>query len=120
MNVWMVTCYHLSLADDTALVADSEEKLCRLMSEYVRVFERRKCRLNICKSKVTSCTRYVSMGRMDVRLRGLLKLPGSQVAAGRGCEMDVVHRINEGCKGWRALKSVLSNRGMGNNAKKCL
>ena len=32
----------LLFADDTALVADSEEKLCRLMSEFGRVCERRK------------------------------------------------------------------------------
>ena len=29
-------------ADDTALVADSEEKLCRLVSEFGRACERRK------------------------------------------------------------------------------
>ena len=32
--------------DDTALVADSEEKLCRLVSELGRVCERRKLRVN--------------------------------------------------------------------------
>ena len=32
----------LLFADDTALVADSEEKLCRLMSEFGRVCERGK------------------------------------------------------------------------------
>ena len=32
----------LLFADDTALVADSEEKLCRLMCEFGRVCERRK------------------------------------------------------------------------------
>ena len=32
----------LLFADDTALVADSEEKLCRLVSEFGRVHERRK------------------------------------------------------------------------------
>ena len=32
----------LLFADDTALVADSEEKLCRLVSEFGRVCERRK------------------------------------------------------------------------------
>ena len=30
---------HLLFADDTALVADSEEKLCRLVSEFGRVCE---------------------------------------------------------------------------------
>ena len=37
----------LLLADDTALVADSEEKLCRLVSEFGRVCERRKLRVNV-------------------------------------------------------------------------
>ena len=42
------------------------------------------------------------------------------MAADGGCERDVVQRINEGYRAWRALKSVLSNRGLGIQAKKCL
>ena len=45
---------------------------------------------------------------------------GSQVAANGRCERDVVHRINEGYRAWGALKSVLSNRGLGIKAKKWL
>ena len=37
----------------------------------------------------------------------------SQVAAEGGCERHVVHRMNEGYRAWGALKSVLSNRGLG-------
>ena len=37
----------LLFADDTALVADSEEKFCRLVSEFDRVYERRKLRVNM-------------------------------------------------------------------------
>ena len=47
----------LLFTDDTALVADSEEKLCRLMSKFGRVCERRKFRVNgvnVGKSKVMS------------------------------------------------------------------
>ena len=47
------------------------------------------------------------------------KYLGSQVAADGGCEMDVVHRMNDGCRAWGVLKSVLSNRGLGIKAKKC-
>ena len=36
----------LLFADDTALVADSEEKLCRLVSEFGIACERRKLRVN--------------------------------------------------------------------------
>ena len=42
------------------------------------------------------------------------------MAADGGCEMDVVHRMNEGYRAWRSLKSVLNNRGLGIKAKKCL
>ena len=48
----------LLFANDTALVADSEEKLCRLVSECGRVCERRKLKVNVGKSKVMS--RYTS------------------------------------------------------------
>ena len=45
---------------------------------------------------------------------------GSQVADDGGCERDVVHRMNEGCRARGALKNVLSNRGLGIKAEKCL
>ena len=45
---------------------------------------------------------------------------GSQVAADGGCEKDVVHRMNVGYRECGALKSLLSNRGLGIKAKKCL
>ena len=48
------------------------------------------------------------------------KYPGLQVAADGRCETDVVHRMNEGYRACGALKSVLSNRGFGIKAKKCL
>ena len=38
----------------------------------------------------------------------------SQVAADGGCEMDVMHRMNEA---WGELKNMLSNGGFGINAR---
>ena len=52
----------LLFADDTAVVANSEEKLCRLVSEFGRVCKRRKLRVNVGKSKVMSCSRYGNEG----------------------------------------------------------
>ena len=40
------------------------------------------------------------------------------MAADGGCERDVGHRMNEEYRAWAALKSVLSNRGLGIKAKK--
>ena len=60
----------LLFADYTALVADSEEKLCRLVSEFGRVCEKRKLRENVGKSKVMRCSRYGNGDRMHVILNG--------------------------------------------------
>ena len=69
-------------------MADSEEKLCRLVSEFGRVCERRKLRVNVGKSKVMRCSRYGNGDRMHVILHGeplvevdCFKYLGSQVAA---------------------------------------
>ena len=107
----------LLFADDTALVSDSEEKLGKLVSEFGRVCEIRKLRVNVGKSKVMRCSRYGNGDRMNVILNGepleevdCFKYLGSQMAADGGCERDVVHRMNEGYRDWGVLKSVLSNR----------
>ena len=41
----------LLFADDIVLMADSEEKLCGLVSEFVTVCERRKLTINVSKKK---------------------------------------------------------------------
>ena len=97
------------------------------MSEFGRVCERRKLRVNVGKSKVMRCSRYGNGDRMPAILNGepleevdCFKYLGSQVAADGGCERDAVYRMNEGYRAWGALKSVLSNKGLGMKAKKCL
>ena len=116
----------LLYVDDTARVADSEQKVCSLMSELGRVCERIKFRVNLGKSKVMRCLRYGNGDRMHVILNGepleevdCSKYLRSQVAADGGCKRDVVHRINVGYRALGALESVLSNRGLGIKAKKC-
>ena len=42
------------------------------------------------------------------------------MATDGGCERVGVHSMNEGYRAWGAMKSVLSNRGLGIKAKKCL
>ena len=60
----------LLFADDTAVVADSEEKLGRLVSEFGSVCERRKLRVNVGKNKVMRCSRYGNGDRVHVILNG--------------------------------------------------
>ena len=51
-------------------MADSGKKLSRLVSEFGRVCERRKLRMNVGKSKVMRCSRYGNWDRMHVILNG--------------------------------------------------
>ena len=82
-------------------MADSEEKLCRLASEFGRVCERRKLSVNVCKNKVMRCSRYGNGDRMHFIVNGepleevyCFKYLGPKVAANGVCERDVVHRMN--------------------------
>ena len=81
--------------------------------EFVRVYERRKLKVNVGKSKVMRCSRYGNGDRLHVILNGepleevyCFKYLGSQVAEDGGCERDVVHRMNERYRAWGALKRV--------------
>ena len=59
---------HLLFADDTALVADSHEKFCRLVSVFVRECERRTLRVDVGWSEVMRCSSYVKGCRIYARL----------------------------------------------------
>ena len=74
-----------------------------LFSEFSRVCERKKLRVNVVKSKVMRCSRYGNGGCMHVVLNGepfeevdCFKYLVLQVEADGGCKREVVHRINEG------------------------
>ena len=124
-NEWELN--QLLFADDTVVVADSERKLCQLVTEFGRVCERRKLRVNVGKSKVMMCTRNEDGASQNAMLNGealeevdQIKYLGSVIAANGGVEADVRHRVNEGCKVFGAMKGVMKNRGLGMNVKKVL
>ena len=83
--------------------------------------------MNVGKGNVMRCSRYENGGRIHVILSGeslekvdCYKYLGSKVAANGRCEMDRVHRMNEGYRVWGALTRVLSNRRLETKAKKSL
>ena len=51
-------------------MADSEEKLYRMVSGFGRAGEIRKLRVNVGKSKVMRCYGFGDLGRMHVTLNG--------------------------------------------------
>ena len=60
----------LLFADDAVFVADSEEKLCQLVTEFGRTCERRKLKVNVGKSKVMRCTRGEDGARKKCCIEG--------------------------------------------------
>ena len=83
----------------------THEKLCKLVSLYGRVRERRKlreCYEGLSPTKVMRRSRYENLGRMHARLNGkplekvdCFKYLWSQLAADGGCKNDMVHRLNK-------------------------
>ena len=67
-NEWELN--QLLFADDTVVVAESERKLCPLVTEFGWACERRKLRVNVRKSKVTRCTRNEDGARLNAMLNG--------------------------------------------------
>ena len=124
-NEWKLN--QLLFVDDTVVVVDSERKLCQLVTEFGRVCERRKLRVNVGKNKVMRCTRNEDGARLNVMLNGeafekvdQFKYLGSVIAANGGVEADVHHIVNEGYKVLAAVKGVMENKGLGMNVEKVL
>ena len=88
-NEWELN--QLLFANDTVVVADSERKLCQLVTEFGRVCERRKLRVNVGKSKVMRCTRNEDGARLNVMLNG------EALEESRSVQ---IFRLSYSCKWW--------------------
>ena len=122
---WEVS--QLLFADDTALVAGSEEGLRKLVTEFEKVCERRKLKINVGKSKVMRCTRGESDSRLEVSIKGerleevdSFRYLGANVAGKGGVGVEVECRLREASKCLGGLKSVMRNRHLGMVAKRRL
>ena len=89
----------LLFLDDTALMADPEEMLCRLVIEFGRVCKRSQFRINLGKRKVMRCSSHVNLAHFDGRPNGELldevdcyTYLRTQVATDGGCETYVGHQ----------------------------
>ena len=113
--------------DDTALVADPEEALQQLVTEFGRVCDRRKLKVNVGKSKVMRCTRRDVVGELLVNLGGerleevgSFRYLGSQVTRSGEIEEEVKCRVGEAGKVMGGMKKVWKNRDLGIGVKRGL
>ena len=122
---WVVN--QVLFADDTALVADSEVVLQQLVTEFGRVCDRRKLKVNVDKSKVMRCTRSEDVGELQVNLGGerleevgSFRYLGSHVTRNGEIEGEVKYRVGEAGKVMGGMKKVWKNRDLGMRAKRGL
>ena len=117
----------LLFADDTALVAGSEEELNRLVQEFGRVCKRRKLKVNVSKSKVMRCSRRVNNSRLNIAWEGenleeveCFKYLGSNISANGKIEVEVKSRVNEVAKVQGGLKEMFKCKTLRMDAKRKL
>ena len=115
----------LPFANDTPLVADSEENLKRLVQEFGRVCKRRILNVNVGKSKVMACSTSGAAGIIEVLLDGselevvdCFRYLEAQVAARGGVCEDVNSRVNEAAKVQGAMRCMWKVRSVGMSAKR--
>ena len=121
-RAWEVS--QLLFADDTALVADSSEKLQKLVTEFGKVCERRKLRVNVNKSKAIRFSRVEGQVDWGVSLNGkkleevqCFRYLGVDLAANGSMEAEVSHRVGEGARVLGAMKNVWKERTISWRAK---
>ena len=104
-------------ADDTALVADSEEALQQLVTEFGRVCRRRKLKVNVGKSKVMRCSNEDPVPGLQIQLEGeqlekvdSFKYLGATVAEGGDVGKEVQHRVIEASRAMGGMNKIFKNR----------
>ena len=114
-------------ADDTALVADSEEGLQQLVTEFGRVCNRRKLKVNVGKSKVMRCTKTRNGVGLQINLEGegleeveSFKYLGSQMTWEGDVEQEVNSRVRDAGRVMGGMKKLWSNRELGMEVKRGL
>ena len=124
-EIWQVN--QLLFADDTVLMADSEEKLQRVVKEFGRVCKRRKLKINVSKSKVMVCNRGAQGRNLDVWVEGErleevadFKYLGGVVAGDASTGIDIQQRVNDGMKVFGAVKSMWNVRSLSMKGKRAM
>lgn len=114
----------LLYADDTVLIADSEESLQRLVNVFGEVCWRRKLQVNVAKSKVMVMSRGGAVG-MNVHMNGermeqaeCFRYLGSDMHESGRMNEETGHRVTAGEKVEGALRAVWRNKRMTMDAMK--
>jgi hypothetical protein len=114
-------------ADDTALIADKECELKKLVIEFGRLCERRKLSVNVAKSKVMMVTRMTNVGDIDVTLHGIrmeevdcFRYLGVDIDRDGSMKSEMKQRVTEGEKFSGVLRKMWKGERLSSNAKRSI
>ena len=110
---------HLRYADDTTLMAESEEKLKSLLMKVKAESEKVGLKFNIQKTKIMASGPITSW-EIDGETVSAFILGGSKITADGDCSHEIKGRLLLGRKGMTNLDSILKSRDMTLSTKFCL
>ena len=117
----------LLFADDTTLIAESENNLQRYVSALVRVCGRRKLKINVGKSKVMKMSDTDEKGNLSIKVKedqevmeevDTFRYLGVDFASNGRMDAELNHRSMEVRKCAGVLKSVWKNRNVSMETKR--
>ena len=110
---------NLQYADDTTLMAESEEELKRLMMKVKEESEKVGLKLNIQKTK-TMASSPITSWQIDGEIVADFNLGGSKITAGGDCSHEIKRHLLLGRKAMINLHIILKSRDITLPTKVCL
>ena len=110
---------HLRCADDTSLMAESEEELKSLLMKVKEESETVGLKLNIQKTKIMSSAPITSL-QIDGETMKDFILGGSKITADGDCSHEIKRPLLLGRKAMTNLDSILQSRGVTLPTKVCI
>ena len=122
MKIARRNIHHLRYADDTTLMAESEEELKSLLMKVKKEREKVGLKLNVQKTKIMASgpiTSWQIFGETVETVSEFIFL-GSQITAGGDCSHEIKSHLLLGRKVMTSLDSILKRRNITLPAKVCL
>ena len=110
---------HLRYADDTTLMAESEEELKSLLMKVKEESEKAGLKLNIQKTKIMASGPITSW-QIDAEIVSDFIFGGSKITADGDCSHEIKRRLLLGRKVMTNLDSIFKNRDITLPTKVCL
>ena len=120
--MFTLTSFHLRHADDTTLMAESEEELKNILVKVKDESEKIGLELNIQKTKIMASSPFTSWqidGETVETVTDFI-LGGSKITADGDCSHEIKRRLFLGSKVMTNLDSILKSRDITLSTKVCL